>query len=156
MTVDEILSTKGTHVVTTTPDTPAEAAARVLMEQRVGALPVVEGDEVIGVFAERDLVRAIAERGADALRLPVRQLMIAPMETCRPDSPIQEVMRRMTASRLRHLLVVDAEGLCGIVSIGDVVKHRLREAETEAGVLRDYITVTRSPVIHTDVHRDSA
>lgn len=147
MDVRQLLRLKSSHVVTIAPDASTEAVARILTEQRVGALPVLEGSAVIGLFSERDFVRAIARHGAAALHLPVGQFMVTPAATCTPDSSIQDLMRRMTTMRLRHLPVLDGGRLCGIVSIGDVVKHRLREAEVEAGVLRDYIAVTRTPVL---------
>ena len=145
MTVQQILSAKGSHVVTTGPNTTLRDAATLLKQHRVGAVPIFEEDHLVGMFSERDLANAVAEHGADALTLPVRAVMSREVETCRLESTIKEVMAAMTGRRIRHLPVLDATGLCGIVSIGDIVKHRLREVETEAGVLRDYITVTRTP-----------
>jgi CBS domain-containing protein len=105
---------------------------------------VLDGALLVGVFSERDLVAAVSELGAGALDLPVRAAMARDLTACRPESALQDVMAVMTKQRVRHLPVLDDGVLCGIVSIGDIVKHRLREVETEAGVLRDYITVTRT------------
>ena len=144
MTVQEILRYKGTHVVTTPPSTTLREAAQLLTERRVGAVPVLDGALVVGVFSEPDLVAAVAEHGAGALGLPVSAARSREVTACRPDSSLKDVMAVMTTQRIRHLPVLDGGLLAGIVSIGDIVKHRLREVETEAGVLRDYISVTRT------------
>lgn len=144
MTVQEILRYKGTHVVTTTPNITLREAAKLLAERQVGAVPVLDGALVVGVFSEPDLVAAVAEHGAGALALPVSAVMSREVTACRPDSSLKDVMAVMTTQRVRHLPVLENGLLAGIVSIGDIVKHRLREVETEAGVLRDYISLTRT------------
>jgi CBS domain-containing protein len=98
------------------------------------------GEKVDGIFSERDFVRAIARQGASALERPVRDYMTQNVVTCEPDDKIAEVMQRMTQGKFRHMPVVENGRLAGIISIGDVVKHRIAEAEAEAMAMREYIT----------------
>jgi CBS domain-containing protein len=143
MKVQTILSAKGGRVETIGPDRQIALAALKLRDARIGALVVsTHGREVKGIISERDIVRGIAERGAAALDLAVRNLMTPKVITCSPDDSVTHLMELMTSRRIRHVPVVTADGeLCGIVSIGDVVKNRLEELELEATVLRDaYIT----------------
>jgi CBS domain-containing protein len=138
MKVASILKTKGSIVATTPPRTSIATAARLLREQNIGALVVSEdGVTVLGIITERDIVHGVADRGAALLELPVSFLMTRAPITCTPDDDIPTVMRQMTRLRVRHLPVMVRERLQGIVSIGDVVKHRLDELETEANVLRE-------------------
>ncbi|HLT46035.1 MAG TPA: CBS domain-containing protein [Rubricoccaceae bacterium] len=143
MAVREILRQKGSFVLTVPAHTPVAAAADLLARRTVGALPVVEGGRLVGMFSERVLVEAVAARGAAALALPVRAVM-AEAPTCTPDDSLHTLMARMTTRRLRHLPVVQAGQLVGIVSVGDVIKHRLREVTTEAAVLREYTVMMRA------------
>jgi CBS domain-containing protein len=140
MTAHDILRYKGTAVHTTAPEVSAEAAAAELERRGIGTLPVVEGGVVLGVFGERELVRAVTARGRAALALPVIALM-RPGVCCTPATTLKEAMALLTRTRARHLLVLDGGRLAGLLSIGDVVSHRLREMETEACVLRDVATV---------------
>lgn len=138
MKVASILKIKTTRVVTTPPHTSVATAARKLRDENIGALVVSDdGATVLGIIAERDIVHGLADHGAALLDLPVARLMTRAPVTCTPDDDIESVMRRMTQLRVRHLPVVVGGRLQGIVSIGDVVKHRLDELELEAGVLRD-------------------
>src|ERR1700682_4512731 len=134
-----ILAAKGERVETIRPDREITYAADKLRDARIGALVVsTDGKEVKGIISERDIVRGIAERGAAALDLTVRNLMTPKVITCTPEDSVTHLMKLMTSRRIRHLPVVTADGeLCGIVSIGDVVKNRLEELELEATVLRD-------------------
>ena len=143
MAVRAILRQKGSFVLTTSPHITVAAAADLLARHAIGALPVVEDDRLVGMFSERVLVEAVARYGAAALTLPVRAVM-AEAPTCAPDDSLHTLMARMTARRLRHLPVVQAGRLAGIVSVGDVVKHRLREVTTEAAVLREYTVMMRA------------
>src|SRR5512145_3045854 len=137
MTVASILKAKGRHVETTRPDTTLYTVLWDLKRKNIGAVVVTDdADRVLGILSERDIVRALTERGAKLLTSMVSEVMVAPV-FCTPDEPIDSVMARMTRSRVRHLAVVEAERLCEIVSIGDVVKHRLDELKLEASVLRD-------------------
>ncbi len=140
MTVKAILSTKGTEVTTIEPTVTLEAAIAVLAERRIGAL-VVLGPErrMIGILSERDIVRALAEQGAAALKQPLAQVMTRKVSTCTQAETVSAIMERMTTGKFRHVPVVEQDQLVGIISIGDVVKHRLTEMERESAALRDYI-----------------
>ena len=138
MSVAMILKAKGTHVETTRPDTTLYTVVWELKLKGIGALVVTEdGATVLGMVSERDVVRGLAEHGTTLLSSSVSQLMTSPAVTCSPEESITTVMARMTHRRARHLPVVEGGRLCGIVSIGDVVKYRLDELELEANVLRD-------------------
>lgn len=138
MQISDVLRSKGRAVekIRTT-ETVAEAIRR-LAEHRIGAL-VVEDQwmRMAGIFSERDFVNAIAREGEAALRRPVSALMSSPVITCSPSDRIDAVLAKMTVVRIRHLPVVEGGQLAGIVSIGDLVKHRLEEKELEANVLLD-------------------
>lgn len=140
MNVTAILSSKGASVVTIEPTaTLADATAR-LAEKKIGAL-VVTGAEgrVIGILSERDVVLAIAKGGTAAMQTALSEVMTRKVVTCKGSDTITSIMEQMTQGKFRHLPVVEGEKLAGIVSIGDVVKHRLWEMEHEQNALRDYI-----------------
>lgn len=138
MKVEGILRQKGRAVETIHPDATVALAVHRLTTQGIGALVVSpDGERVEGVLSERDVVRALARRGPDLMTLRVADVMSAVVPVCSPEASIKDVMARMTASRQRHLPVVDAGRLRGIVSIGDVVKNRLEELELETSVLRE-------------------
>jgi CBS domain-containing protein len=140
MTVKAILSIKGNDVTTTEPTASLESGIKILAERGIGALVVLGADhQVIGTLSERDIVRALAERGAGALAEPLARAMTRKISTCTRSETVNSIMERMTAGKLRHLPVVAEERLVGIVSIGDLVKHRLMEMEREFEVLHDYI-----------------
>jgi CBS domain-containing protein len=140
MTVKAILSRKGSDVITIEPTVDLAAAARVLVERCIGAL-VVTGvdDRVVGILSERNIVRAIAERGAKALDVPIAEVMTRKVVTCGMDETVIEIMAVMTAGKFRHIPVVEQGRLHGIVSIGDVVKWRLDDMKHESAALREYI-----------------
>ena len=98
-----------------------------------------EAGRLAGIISERDIVRGLLTHGDELLKLPASELMTRSVKTCSPGDNIRDVMAKMTHSRVRHLPVLDGGRLCGIISIGDVVKNRLDELEMETGVLRDYI-----------------
>ena len=138
MRVETILEKKGRHVETVAPDAKVEMAVHKLTTRNIGALVVTpDGERVDGVLSERDVVRALAKRGVGLFDAKVASVMTRGMPVCAPGDLITAVMGQMTRTRNRHLPVVDKGKLCGIVSIGDVVKHRLEEVELEANVLRD-------------------
>jgi CBS domain-containing protein len=140
MNVKSILVTKGGDVITIEPSASLAAAAKLLAERRIGALLVLGPDRrVAGIVSERDIVRALAERGASALDEQVGQVMTRKVVTCTEADTVAEIMERMTAGKFRHVPVIEQGRLIGIVSIGDVVKHRLHEIENESAALRDYI-----------------
>jgi len=135
MLIADVLRTKGHNVVRIHPTDIVELAVRKLAEHRIGAL-VVEDRWIkpVGIFSERDFINAMARDGAAVLGFQVQQLMSTPMLTCRSSDA---VLGTMTIARIRHLPVVENNELKGIVSIGDLVKHRLDEKELEASVLLD-------------------
>jgi CBS domain-containing protein len=140
MNVKTILSLKGSHVTTIEPTATLEAAVAILAKHRIGALVVLGADQrLIGILSERDIVRALAELGASALTTPLAQVMTRKVVTCGEDETIAGLMERMTTGKFRHVPVLEQDRLVGIVSIGDVVKHRLSEIEHESAALRDYI-----------------
>ncbi len=140
MTVARILAVKGRDVFTTQPHRTLQETARLLHDKGVGALVVTGADgAVLGIISERDLVRALAERGAVALDDAVSRHMTSDVFTTTSCVCIIDIMERMTQSRFRHVPVVEDGRLAGLVSIGDVVKHRIAEIETEHRALRDYI-----------------
>jgi CBS domain-containing protein len=140
MTVRAILDLKGREVVTIVPTATLAAAARLLSDRHIGAIVVTGADaRVVGILSERDIVRALAARGSGAQEEQVAQAMTRDVITCAGDESILELMHQMTASRFRHMPVVQNGRLAGIVSIGDVVKHRLAEMEREKGALEEYI-----------------
>jgi CBS domain-containing protein len=140
MTVKAILAAKGGDVLTIEPNTTLAAAAERLAKHKIGALVVTGPDRrVVGIVSERDIVEMLAERGAAALDLPLTEVMTRGVMTCMPGDTVSSLMERMTEGKFRHLPVLDQGRLAGIVSIGDVVKHRLEEMEREQSALRDYI-----------------
>ena len=138
MFISDVLRSKGHHVERIHPTDSVEVAIRKLAEHRIGAL-VVEDRwmKPVGIFSERDFINAAARDGAAVLGFQVQQLMSTPILTCRLSDRIDAVLATMTMARIRHLPVVEDSELKGIVSIGDLVKHRLDEKELEASVLRD-------------------
>ncbi|HEY0183317.1 MAG TPA: CBS domain-containing protein [Rhodopila sp.] len=138
MSISDVLHTKGYQVVKIRTTDSVEAAVRKLSAERIGAV-VVEDQWMrhVGIFSERDFLNAIAEHGARALTFTVDKLMTAPLVTCRPDDKVEDALAAMTMAKIRHLPVLEGGRLVGIVSIGDLVKHRLDEKALEANVLLD-------------------
>ncbi len=144
MRIIDLLRVKGTQVVTVTPDTKVRRLLTVLAEHRIGAVVVSrDGASVDGIVSERDIVRAFGTRGAAVMSEAVTAIYTAEVRTVTPETSLEEVMRMMTEHRVRHAPVVVDGALAGIVSIGDVVKNRIDELETERAALTDYITGTR-------------
>jgi CBS domain-containing protein len=140
MNVQTILGRKGRSVVTIHPDATVERAVAVLRQRGIGALVVSDdGDGVVGILSERDMVEALGRYGGDLLQVSVREVMSSPVVTCQPEDSIAELMAEMTNRRMRHFPVVSDGRLCGIVSIGDLVKSRLDEIEYEAHSMRSFI-----------------
>jgi CBS domain-containing protein len=139
MHISDVLRVKGGQVVTVTPDTDVRHLLTVLAEHRIGAVVVShDGTSVDGIASERDI-----ERGATVMSEAITAIYTAEVHTVTPETPVEEVMRIMTEHRIRHAPVVVDGGLRGIVSIGDVVKNRIEELETERAHLTNYITGTR-------------
>jgi CBS domain-containing protein len=144
MRISDVLRVKGTQVVTVTPDTKVRRLLAVLAEHRIGAVVVSrDGVCVDGIASERDIVRAFAKRGAAVMSEPITKIYTAEVHTVTPETSLEDVMRMMTEHRVRHAPVVADGVLRGIVSLGDVVKNRVGELETERAALTDYITGTR-------------
>ena len=140
MTVKSILSGKGNDIVSIEPTASLEAAIKKLTEHRIGALLVLGPDHrLIGILSERDIVRVLAEQGAEVLNKPLANVMTRKVFTCGPTETVGMIMERMTTGKFRHVPVVEEDQVIGIISIGDVVKHRLHEMEQESAALRDYI-----------------
>ena len=140
MIVKSIIDIKGREVLTMEPHATLDAAAKVLAERRIGAVVVIgTEDRVVGILSERDIVRAIAERGTGAMQEQVAQVMTRKVATCTLDESIHSIMERMTAGKFRHMPVVEQGRLVGVISIGDVVKCRVEEIEGESNALREYI-----------------
>lgn len=144
MKVASILKRKGADVATVRPDATIAEAARELRTKGIGALVVSEdGRTMLGVVAERDIVHGLAVYGAGVLNLKVSDLMERRVVTCAADASITTVMEDMTRHRVRHIPVTEGRELRGMVSIGDVVKHRLEELETETNILREVVIARR-------------
>ena len=116
----------------------ATVAAR-LAEHRIGALPIMDGEKLVGIFSERDVIYGLAEHGGDMLAKSVSDVMTAEPITVTSETPILSALSLMTRRRIRHLPVMDGDNLTGFVSIGDLVKHRIEKIEAEATAMRDYI-----------------
>ena len=140
MLVTQIIKQKGDQVFSVAPDATLSEAARQLTDNRIGALLVRDGASLVGMVSERDIVRELALAGPQALEHPVRDHMSRDVICAHPHETVDELLARMTDRRVRHLPVVSRQGqLCGLVSIGDLVKHKISEVEAEAQGLKNYI-----------------
>ena len=140
MRIADVLRTKGAAVATITPETSVSGLLNELALNNIGAMVVVSTDGVVGIVSERDVVRKLHEHGVDLLRLPVSEIMTTMVATCSPTDTVDHLTALMTTKRVRHIPVVENDRLVGIVSIGDVVKQRMEELESEQRALQDYIT----------------
>lgn len=145
MRVQSILARKGNHVASIRPDSTVFDASRELASQGVGALIVSsDGTSIEGILSERDVARSLAVHGERAVAMAVSALMTVEVRTCSPTDTVDHLMAVMTTHRIRHVPVLDEAGaLVGVISIGDVVKHRVGELEQEAQTLHDYIELGR-------------
>ncbi|MBV1698661.1 MAG: CBS domain-containing protein [Hyphomicrobiales bacterium] len=140
MNVSIILAGKGREIVTIEPNASLTNAVHLLADKNIGAALILGADHrIAGIISERDIVRALAERGAAALAESVSRTMTRKVETCTEGESVANIMERMTAGKFRHMPVVDQGRLVGIVSIGDIVKHRVQEMERDSVAMRDYI-----------------
>jgi CBS domain-containing protein len=140
MKIADILEAKGRTVHSVRPWSTVAQVVQRLDELGIGALLVIdERDAIRGIVSERDIVRALRRHGADLLGMPVTAVLTSEVRTCAPEETVALAMSRMTTGRFRHLPVLDRGVLVGMVSIGDLVKHRVREMELETGVLRDVV-----------------
>jgi CBS domain-containing protein len=138
MTIAAIMQ-HNSGVYTANRDESVAIVTKRLAEKRIGALPVVDGDHIVGIFSERDVIYGLATYGAAMLDKLVGDVMTAPAITVTTDTPILSALSLMTKRRIRHLPVTDGDRLTGFVSIGDLVKHRIEMIENEAAAMRDYI-----------------
>lgn len=142
MKVADILQTKGSDIVSMRPDDPVAAAVALMARNRIGAVLVIdETDTVRGILSERDIVKSLHQHRAEILDKRVGDLMTREVITCAPEDEIAAIMGMMTSQRFRHVPVIKDGALVGIISIGDVVKSRIAEAESEVDALRRYITL---------------
>lgn len=139
MTIAAILGGKGGEVVSIAGDRTVADAVALLTERRIGAVPVMEGEAVAGIFSERDVIHCLEGHGPAALDLRVAQVMTAPAITVSSEQSVLGALALMTQRRIRHLPVVDAGRCVGFVSIGDLVKYRIERIESEAEAMRSYI-----------------
>jgi CBS domain-containing protein len=139
MDIAAILSSKGSEVATIGADNRVSDAVASLGEKRIGALPVVEDDRIVGIISERDVIYCLRDHGAEVLDWPVSRMMTAPAITAELSTPILAALALMTERRIRHLPVAEGGRLIGIVSIGDLVKYRMDLIEAEAEAMRSYI-----------------
>ena len=139
MTIAAILAGKGTEVATIASDAPMSQAVAELGDRRIGALLVIDAGEVKGIVSERDVIYCLREHGSETLDWAVSRAMTSPAITVTPETAVLSALALMTQQRIRHLPVIDQGQLKGIVSIGDLVKHRIERIEAEAEALRTYI-----------------
>jgi len=139
MTVRAILDSKGHHIQSVEPEVKLSAAIKMLGERKIGAVLVMSQGRVEGILSERDIVRVLGERGARVLDEPVSAVMTRKVVSCRQSDTVASIMEMMTIGKFRHLPVVDEGMVVGLISIGDIVKWRVREFESEQEALRDYI-----------------
>jgi len=139
MTIAAVLRGKGSDVETITAEARLGDAVRRLGEKRIGALPVVEDGRIVGIISERDVIYCLKDHGANVLDWPVSRMMSSPAITADSDMDVLAALALMTQRRIRHLPVVERGEIRGIVSIGDLVKHRMERIEAEADAMRAYI-----------------
>ena len=139
MTIAMVLQGKGSAIETIAGDAPLFDAVRRLGEKRIGALPVVEDGRIAGIMSERDVIYCLRNHGADVLDWPVSRVMSSPAITIESSTDVLAALALMTQRRIRHLPVVDNGEIRGLVSIGDLVKHRMERIEAEADAMREYI-----------------
>ncbi len=139
MTIATILREKGDTVIQVGPETTVRALASLLTDKHIGAAPVIDGGQLVGIVSERDIVHIVATEGGAALDWPVERIMTRDAITAAPDTPLLFGLSLMTRRRIRHLPVLDGGRMVGLVSIGDLVKARIDRIESEAEALRSYI-----------------
>ena len=127
------------NVISSTVDAPVREAIALLASKRIGAVPIMEGGRIVGIFSERDVIYRLADEGGACLERPIGEVMTAPAITVERSATVLDALALMTKRRIRHLPVVDGETMCGFISIGDLVKARLDEIQHEAEAMREYI-----------------
>src|ERR1700733_14389692 len=139
MTVRAILDSKGHQIQSVEPDVKLSAAIKILAEKKIGAVLAMDRGRIEGILSERDIVRVLGERGADVLDEPVSAVMTRKVISCKPSDTVGAIMEMMTLGKFRHLPVIDDSRGCGLISICDIVRWRVREYEQEQEALREYI-----------------
>lgn len=139
MTVGRLIQGRDAAVLTCSSDTPVSEAVAMLAERRIGAMPVTEGERLAGMFSERDVIYGLHEHGPQVLSKAVGEVMTAPAVTVDPDTTVLQALSLMTRRRIRHLPVLSNGEMIGLVSIGDLVKHRIDQIQSEAEAMRTYI-----------------
>jgi len=139
MTIGAILRERTGAVISAGPNDTVRIAVDLLAQNRIGAVPVVEGDKIVGIFSERDIVRLLSSYGPEALDRSLDEVMTKSPVTCDPSMAVIGALSQMTQKRIRHLPVVEGSRIIGFVSIGDLVKYRIDRIEAEAAAMRDYI-----------------
>jgi len=142
VTIQAILAGRTGDIISIGSDATTATAIALLAEKRIGALPVVDGDTVLGIFSERDVIYSIQKHGAAALDMPVGDVMTAPVISVEASAPVLSALSLMSRRRIRHLPVIEDGRLVGFVSIGDLVKYRIDKIEAEAAAMRDYILMS--------------
>lgn len=142
MEISQLISGRSTtDIIACETGTSVREAVALLASRKIGAVPVIEGGRVVGIYSERDVVYRLAEEGSACLDRRVSDVMTSPAITVTPQTKVIEALALMTRRRIRHLPVLDGETLCGFISIGDLVKSRIDEVEHEAAAMRDYISM---------------
>ncbi|GGD61974.1 CBS domain-containing protein [Erythrobacter arachoides] len=141
MTIAKIIESQAGGIVTCAAGDSALHAASLLAEKRIGAMPVMDGETLVGIFSERDLLYCVARDGAEALDKSVSEMMTSPAITIEVEADALKALSLMSRRRIRHLPVMEADRLVGFVSIGDLVKYRMDRIQQEAQAMRDYITL---------------
>jgi CBS domain-containing protein len=139
MTVRSILDSKGHQILSVEPQAKLSAAIGILAERKIGAVLAMSKGQIEGILSERDIVRVLGERGAAALDEPVSAVMTRKVISCKQSDTVSAIMEMMTSGKFRHLPVVEDGKVVGLISIGDIVKWRVKEFENEQEALRDYI-----------------
>ena len=139
MTVRAILDTKGHQIESVEPDARLSSAIKTLAERKIGAVLVMSEDRIEGILSERDIVRVLGERGAAVLDEPVGAVMTRKVVSCKQADTVAAIMEMMTSGKFRHLPVIEEGRVVGLISIGDIVKRRVQEYETEQEALQNYI-----------------
>lgn len=139
MTVGRLIQGRDAAVLTCSSDLPVSEAVAMLAERRIGAMPVMEGERLAGMFSERDVIYGLHQHGPEVLSKTVGEVMTAPAVTVDPDTTVLQALSLMTRRRIRHLPVLSNGEMVGFVSIGDLVKHRIDQIQSEAEAMRTYI-----------------
>ena len=139
MTIRAILAGRDGSIWSATGDERVADVVARLTDKRIGAVPVIDGENVVGIFSERDVMHCLTAHGAAALDMLVRDVMTSPVVSIAPDTAVLAALSLMSRRRFRHLPIIDGDRLVGFVSIGDLVKYRIERIEAEAAAMRDYI-----------------